>query len=544
MYLAYLKPRAVVCLCALFFAWLAQAQVVDRKPQTDTLSVADRLSVRTNAADWLLLLPNIGVELDLGNKNWSRWALGLDVRGNWQTSHTYKPGIVYNLAEASAELRYYWRPRQIDGRGVRLHKRLLGRLFSCRRNKVRRPEVVYYRGVYVSYSDFSFKFGPEGHQGSAIGAGVSWGAVRPLYVFANGHSLDLELGLRVGAAYARTDTYRHDRVDNCYPVTERGRWKIVPFPVVNTVRVGLVYRLGTYPSTSKYRWRYDCDYTFAALQDSINSARETARINELTADSIRGLIDKEFWRVYKTAADSNKIVADSLKRVADRLRREAKRAERERRDSLKQAARAARDSVKAAADSAKTAMTDSIAAVADSITAAADTAKTAVTDSIAAVADSITAAADSAKTAVTDSIAAAADSITAAADTAKTAMTDSIAAVADSITAAADTAKTAVTDSIAAVADSKTAAADTAKTAMTDSIAAASNPAAATDTATAAAPQDTTTAAAAEPKPDAGEAEAGGADKTPAPADTGSANSDGTPAAATEERKEDGNETA
>ena len=500
MYLAYLKPRAVVCLCALFFAWLAQAQVVDRKPQTDTLSVADRLSVRTNAADWLLLLPNIGVELDLGNKNWSRWALGLDVRGNWQTSHTYKPGIVYNLAEASAELRYYWRPRQIDGRSVRPHKRLLGRLFSCRRNKVRRPEVVYYRGVYVSYSDFSFKFGPEGHQGSAIGAGVSWGAVRPLYVFANGHSLDLELGLRVGAAYARTDTYRHDRVDNCYPVTERGRWKIVPFPVVNTVRVGLVYRLGAYPSTSKYRWRYDCDYTFAALQDSINSARETARINELTADSIRGLIDKEFWRVYKAAADSNKIVADSLKRVADRLRREAKRAERERRDSLKQAARAARDSVKAAADSAKTAVTDSIAAVADSITAAADTAKTAVTDSIAAVADSITAATDSVKTA----------------------MTDSIAAVADSITAAADTAKTAVTDSIAA----------------------ASNPAAATDTATAAAPQDTTAAAAAEPKPDAGDTEAGGADKTPAPADTGSANSDGTPAAATEERKEDGNETA
>ena len=441
MYLAYLKPRAVVCLCALFFAWLAQAQVVDRKPQTDTLSVADRLSVRINAADWLLLLPNIGVELDLGNKNWSRWALGLDVRGNWQTSHTYKPGIVYNLAEASAELRYYWRPRQIDGRGVRPHKRLLGRLFSCRRNKVRRPEVVYYRGVYVSYSDFSFKFGPEGHQGSAIGAGVSWGAVRPLYAFANGHSLDLELGLRVGAAYARTDTYRHDRVDNCYPVTERGRWKLVPFPVVNTVRVGLVYRLGTYPSTSKYRWRYDCDYTFAALQDSINSARETARINELTADSIRGLIDKEFWRVYKAAADSNKIVADSLKRVADslkrvadRLRREARRAERERRDSLKQAARAARDSVKAAADSAKIAAADSIAAVA--------------------------------------------------------------------------------------------------------------NPAAATDTATVAAPQDTTTAAAAKPKPDAGEAEADGADKAPAPADTGSANSDGTPAAATEERKEDGNETA
>lgn len=448
MYLAYLKPRSVVCLCALFFAWLAQAQVVDRKPQTDTLSVADRLSVRINAADWLLLLPNIGVELDLGNKNWSRWALGLDVRGNWQTSHTYKPGIVYNLAEASAELRYYWRPRQIDGRGVRPHKRLLGRLFSCRRNKVRRPEVVYYRGVYVSYSDFSFKFGPEGHQGSAIGAGVSWGAVRPLYVFANGHSLDLELGLRVGAAYARTDTYRHDRVDNCYPVTERGQWKLVPFPAVNTVRVGLVYRLGTYPSTSKYRWRYDCDYTFAALQDSINSARETARINELTADSIRGLIDKEFWRVYKAAADSNKIVADSLKRVADRLRREARRAERERRDSLKQAARAARGSVKAAADSAKIAVADSIAA-----------------------------------------------------------------------------------------------AADTAKTAVADSIAAASNPAAATDTATVAAPQDTTAAAAAEPKPDAGEAEADGADKAPAPADTGSANSDGTPAAATEERKEDGNET-
>ena len=87
-------------------ALLSQAQVIDRRPETDTLSLADRITLRTNAVDWLLLLPNIGVEFDLGNKNWSRWSIGLDVRGNWQTKHTFKPGVVY--------MERFWNPETLQ----------------------------------------------------------------------------------------------------------------------------------------------------------------------------------------------------------------------------------------------------------------------------------------------------------------------------------------------------------------------------------------------------------------------------------------------
>lgn len=388
-----------MCLCALLAVASARAQVVDKTPRTDTLSVADRLSLRTNAADWLLLLPNIGMEFDLGNKNWSRWALGLDLRGNWQTSHTFKPGVVYNLAEARAELRYYWRPRQVDNYGAKKQTRFLDRLFSCRRDRVKHPTVAFYRGLYVAYSDYSFKFGSEGKQGSAVTLGVSWGAVRPLFVFANGHSLDFELGLNVGLCYANYDTFRHDREDDCYPVTGHEDWHIVPFPVLTDVRVGFVYRLGRYPSTSKYRWRYDCDYTFAQLQDSINSAREAAKINKQTADSLRGDMEKEFWRVYNAVADSNKVVADSLQRVAGRMRKVARREERERRDSLKTAEAAARkaereagnDSTAMPEDSVMQTLSDSLTARKDSAAYGDDSAK-AVTAPVAAPADTATVA--------------------------------------------------------------------------------------------------------------------------------------------------------
>ena len=402
---------------------VGRAQVVDRTPRTDTLSFADRLSVRANFVDWTFMLPNVEVEFNLGDKNWSRWAVGLGLTGNWQTSHTFKPGVVYNLMEVKADLRYYWRPRLIGTRGVTKQTGLLDRLFSCRRDVVKRPSMVFYRGAYIAYSDYSFKFGSEGNQGSAITLGVSWGAVRPLYVFRRGNSLDLELGVGVGLCYRRNDKYRHDREDDCYPITEKGSWGIVPFPVVSDIRVGLIYRLGKYPSTSMYRWRYDVDAAYAALNDSINEAREVERINKHTSDSITKLIDTEFWRVYNAAAGRNKAKADSLDR-ADSKRRELQKA-------AEKAARKQRKETEKQADSASVALPkDSITAAPqadsvqiDSTAAPLPIAASAVTDSTAAAPqadsvqiDSTAAPLPIAASAATDSTAAAPQAVTVAAD--------------------------------------------------------------------------------------------------------------------------------
>lgn len=179
---------------------------------------------------------------------------------------------MYNLRGVRAEFRNYWRPRQISEQ-YPAHTRLLDKLFSCRRTTVKHPGVVFYRGAYVSYNDFSIKLSSKGYQGQAYTFGFTYGMVKPLYVFKSGSSLDLELGVSAGISYARYDEYRHDRESNCYPVTKVGTPTIVLPPTVSDLRVGFVYRIGKYPLSKKYHWRYDVDTQYREMCDSIAGTR-------------------------------------------------------------------------------------------------------------------------------------------------------------------------------------------------------------------------------------------------------------------------------
>ncbi len=284
-----------------------QAQVMETRTKVDTLTTSQRLSLRTNAIDWLLLTPNIGVEYDLLNKNWSRWAIGMNLRGNWQSSHTYKPGMVYNTSGVKLELRNYRRRRQMNysdtiinskgdtiierqNNGFDPHRWWTARLFSPRRKDITKfATTTYYRGVYLSHSNYSILLGREGKQGSAFGLGMTYGIIRPLFEYQNGSSLDFELGISGGIAYTKYDTYRHNRESNCYSVVESKGWHIVPYPVITEIKVGFVYRFGkyavkkkdkngndiekviwegSYPITKKYRWRYDADSEY---QSKVNN---------------------------------------------------------------------------------------------------------------------------------------------------------------------------------------------------------------------------------------------------------------------------------
>ncbi|WP_289222034.1 DUF3575 domain-containing protein, partial [Xylanibacter rodentium] len=212
----FVKLKGLLYLCCLcLMSVTASAQEVTNKSHVDTLSLKERLTFRTNMVDWTMLVPNIGVEFDIRKENWNRWTVGLNFRGNWQTSHTFKPGLVYNIRGVRAEFRNYWRTRQV-GEQYPAHTGKIDRLFSCRRTTVKRPGVVWYRGAYVSYNDFSIKLTQKGYQGQAYTFGFTYGMTKPLYVFNNGSSLDLELGISAGISYARYDEYRHDRESNCY----------------------------------------------------------------------------------------------------------------------------------------------------------------------------------------------------------------------------------------------------------------------------------------------------------------------------------------
>lgn len=307
----------VVCFILLPFKMNAQF-IVEHKQEykPDTLSLADRLSLRTNTVDWLLLIPNLHFEYEIGNKNWNRWSLGLGVRYNWQTKHSFKPAQVYNLAEVRAEVRHYWRTRQTDSVYIPPHGKhnYWGKLISARRSKVKHPNTTYYRGAFVSLSKYSFLLTKDGYQGKALTAGFTYGIIKPLYVFSNGHSLDLDLGVSVGLCYTQYNKYYHDRESDCYPITERKDWHLLHYPVLSEARAALVYRLGKYPVTKKYRWRYDVDFAFRENWDKEAEGKKKKKDDKgreiKSMDELQRIFDsyynKEYGRCLQEAQNQGK----------------------------------------------------------------------------------------------------------------------------------------------------------------------------------------------------------------------------------------------
>ncbi|MBP3510905.1 MAG: DUF3575 domain-containing protein [Prevotella sp.] len=291
--------------------------IVDHERHIDTLSVMDRIALRTNSTDWLLLIPNAGIEFDIRNTNYNRNTIGLNIRYNWQTSHTYKPGVVYNIAEARIGFRNYFRVKEIskDERDWNMHphKHIWDKPFSARHKKSKHPDAVFYRGAYLAFTKYSVMFGSEGRQGTAVSAGYQFGMVKPLYVFRNGHSLDLDLGAALGVAYTSYNKYRLDRESDCYPNVGKVDGQIMP--MVNELRCALVYRLGKTPGTSKYRWRYDVDVPYMNMKDSIYFARVAHKQDLHNTDSIQSMIRKDFWAVYDSLVTIERANTDSLNKI-------------------------------------------------------------------------------------------------------------------------------------------------------------------------------------------------------------------------------------
>lgn len=368
----------------------ARAQVFETRVRIDTLKWNERISLHTNAVDWALLIPNIGVEYDIRSTNWNRWAVGMSAKTKWRTNSRFKQRLFYNVSEVRFEFRNYWRTRQIDGREVTKHTSFIDKLFSCRRTVVKHPHTTYYRGVYASAGDYSFLVDRKGRQGKFVSGGVTYGAMYPMYVFKSGNSLDLDLGISVGLVATNMEKFR--LVDDCYERTQPGKWKVVPFPMPTEARVGLVYRLGKYPINKKYRWRYDVDMRYRERYDSIRYEIEARRQERHITDSITNKIYNDFWLEYDKEAKLNlnnaRIAAEKQKAEAAKL----KAAEKLR---LEEEAKAAKQ--KALEEKNKAATTDSINALkTDSIGATPTDSTTIVpTDSInAAPTDSITESVD------------------------------------------------------------------------------------------------------------------------------------------------------
>ena len=272
------------------------AQVVyDDSTGVDKLKFSERVSLHTNGLDWLILTPNIGVELDLGNKNWNRYTVGASFRigGNKIISNdTNNPWMNFGTIGGKVYVRNYWRTHDLDEQKAFFkHKTLTGKLFSQRRDGgPKHIKTTYYKGLFVSYDNYDLKLSDSGHKGQMWMAGLDYGIIRPLYIYSNGNSLDIDLGISVGVCMRKYDKYTLNEQRD-YVVTKQHDWSVVPAPMVQELRLGLVYRFGKYPILKKYRRRLDADTEFLHKVSQERQAREEAR-NRKYADELKRYEEK------------------------------------------------------------------------------------------------------------------------------------------------------------------------------------------------------------------------------------------------------------
>lgn len=295
------------------------AQVKGKKQEeAKTVSAKSRWAFRTNAVDWLLTVPNIGVEYDLTNSVYNKLTLNLEGKWNWHTSHNYSSGTVFDLWDVRPEIRKYWRTEYRANTGNKPN--LKEKLFSRERSN---PKYwrAYYLGLYTSANGYSFKFGKRGFQGNSYGIGISAGYSIPLYSYKT-HFIDVEFGGSLGLSYAKYDVYELDRENNCYiPVSEKSKdFHFVPFPVVSDVRVSFVYRFASVKD--KYKM---INHEKIQAKERHKIERKQHKDSVRTARHLTDSLKQMRKRIVKDSIRQVKQVTDSLKRVEKNIPEKKKR---------------------------------------------------------------------------------------------------------------------------------------------------------------------------------------------------------------------------
>lgn len=304
----------------------------------DTLSVKERISIHTNAVDWLLLTPNIGIEYDLSEMDWGRNTVMFSGKWNGNTPHTFKPSWVYNRMELRGEFRHYFRTE--PGGVLKLNdttkvgiKDYMNYYFG-KRKKNPRIWRAYYWGAYASYGNYSIKLAKEGKQGSYASIGGSFGFGIPLYSYQGG-AIDFEIGGSLGLVFTKYDVFTHDAESNCYPrIPEKAKgWHIKPYPIPTDLHVSFVYRF--YTIKNKYKAinherveRLEAEKAARqARRDSINSVKKALKDSiQQVKDARKEAIQAKLEARKDSLANTN-MPTDSIKVMEKQLKLQAKKEE-------------------------------------------------------------------------------------------------------------------------------------------------------------------------------------------------------------------------
>lgn len=339
--------------------------LVKNDVREDSLPFFQRFSFHTNALDWLLATPGVGVELDLSGTPRIRYSVLLQGKYNWNTRHTVSPRFVYNIGAVKVEARKYWRTggkweghrfrpfsryEQMDSLrpsfsvardttvslprwGVAMLRRnvISGRTFESPRTY-----RAYYVGVYAGYEKFTYAFGRKGYQGDSYNFGFSGGWSTPLYFFKGGHSLDLDLGMSVGAKMLAYDKFGYEEETGCYVAGQTKGRHFLPYPMVQEISLGLVFRL----RSIKHKVQGGAEL-YELWEDSVyiprrfKRERKRARNWELRDSTFKAHeLERSMERKKRDSLREDRLRADSMEYVLKGLKAEQARIEEARNDSL------------------------------------------------------------------------------------------------------------------------------------------------------------------------------------------------------------------
>lgn len=205
---------------------VATAQAAREKSQKQTIPFKERWAFRSNAVNWVGLMPNIGVEYDLSSSVYNKWTLGISATWNGNTDVNFDQKIQQRINDYRIEARKHVKPS-----------------LQIRPGQKRMPKFwrTYYWGIYAGYTKFNLMWN-KGVAGDLFQAGVTGGWEVPLYQCKQG-GLDLDLGLSIGMLYAEYGKYRF--ADGKTVLTEQKGRHILPYPLPTEIRVGIVYRFNS-----------------------------------------------------------------------------------------------------------------------------------------------------------------------------------------------------------------------------------------------------------------------------------------------------------
>lgn len=313
-------------------------------------SFKKRLSIHTNTLDWLFVIPNIGLEFDFANSAQNYRSILIQGRYNWNTSHLFRPRNVFDVAGVSVEYRKYWRtgstlaqnfPKYKErdttiSRARWFFKKMRRNVWSGRTVTNPRIRRAYYIGLYAGYDQYSLAVKGKGIEGKSVDIGVSGGWSIPLIMFTKGQSLDLDLGLTVGAQFTTWDRYRYLPEENRYENYEHRAMHVTPFPMIHQIKVGLAYR---FRSIGRKVQGGDKRYQ---KWDQVQDEKRALRIKE--QDSLyhakleQSMTQKQAKEAQKLETEKAKELRKQAKELRKRTKAEEKALAKEAKESKKQKA--------------------------------------------------------------------------------------------------------------------------------------------------------------------------------------------------------------